>query len=169
MGKGTWADVAMAAVFLLLPVGGSYFKAAKKAANVADGTTDVARAGTEAGDLAAGTKKIAQADNVGDAGAKGGVYRLKDPDTGQVIRTGRSGNLDVRKVQHARDKALKDYDFEVVFRTDDRNQQRGLEQLVHEAYDPPLDKINGIRLNNPNRDLYLRAADDFIAKYGVSK
>jgi hypothetical protein len=61
-GKGTWADVAMAAVFLLLPVGGSYFKAAKRASNVAEGATDPARVMNEAGDLAKGAKAVAKAE-----------------------------------------------------------------------------------------------------------
>jgi hypothetical protein len=68
MGKGTWADVAMAAVFLLLPVGGSYFKAAKKAANVVEeGASAVRQVGTKVDDLAEGAKGAAKADNVGDA------------------------------------------------------------------------------------------------------
>ena len=71
MGKGTWADVAMAAVFLLLPVGGSYFKAAKKASNVVEeGSSAVRQVGTKVDDLAEGAKGAAKADDVGDA-AKG--------------------------------------------------------------------------------------------------
>jgi len=68
LGKATWADVAMAAAFLLLPgVGGAaVMKLMKKAANVADGVADGARTANKAGDLAKGAKGAAKADNVGD-------------------------------------------------------------------------------------------------------
>jgi Pretoxin HINT domain len=95
------------------------------------------------------------------AGAsRGGTYKLVDPETGQVMRTGRSKNLDTRKGQHRRDPAHKDLDFEVDRRTDDYAQQRGREQVIHDTYDPPLDKIEPISPTNPHRGEYLDAAKD---------
>jgi hypothetical protein len=92
--------------------------------------------------------------------AKGGTYKLVDPDTGQVMRTGRSGNLAQRQAQHARDPELSDYDFEVDRRTDIYAQQRGREQIIHDQYDPPLNKIRPIRPDNPNRQKYLDAGQE---------
>jgi len=102
----------------------------------------------------------------GDKSARGGVYRLVDPETDQIMRTGRTGNLAQREAQHARDRILGRYKFEVVARSDDKLVQRGLEQMAHDFWDPPLDKINGIRLDNPNRDLYLNAASRFMQIHG---
>ena len=44
------------------------------------------------------------------------------------MRTGRTGNLAKREAQHALDPALKDCEFEPVYRTDNYAEQRGLEQ-----------------------------------------
>jgi hypothetical protein len=87
--------------------------------------------------------------------ASGGTYVLKDPVTGQVMRTGRTGNLAQRKVQHASSPITKGLDFEVDLATDDYNAQRVREQIVHDLYNPPLNKIRPIRPNHPNRDIYL--------------
>jgi hypothetical protein len=67
-GRGSWADVAMNAAFLLAPaVGGAYFRAAKTAANALDGAGDAARAVNKVENLADATKAVGKADNVGDA------------------------------------------------------------------------------------------------------
>ena len=92
------------------------------------------------------------------AEARGGAYLLRDAETGQVMRTGRSGDLLVRQGQHARDPLLKNYDFEPVYRTDVYEAQRGLEQLLHDTYNPPLNKIRPISPTNPNLQSYLDAA-----------
>jgi hypothetical protein len=99
--------------------------------------------------------------------AVGGVYLLRDPATGQVMRTGRTNNLMRRAAEHARDPALKDYDFEPVHRTDNHAEQRGLEQMLHDQYNPPLNKINPINPANFNRQIYLDAAQLFRNRRGV--
>src|SRR5260370_26875710 len=71
---------------------------------------------------------------------KGGVYALRDPATERVMRTGRTKNLESREAQHGRDPLLRDFKFEPLFRTDDYNKQRGLQQLVDELLEPPLNK-----------------------------
>jgi hypothetical protein len=49
--------------------------------------------------------------------ARGGVYILRDIEGG-VVRSGRTNDLVRRGAEHLRDPVLKDYDFEVVYRTD---------------------------------------------------
>jgi hypothetical protein len=61
----------------------------------------------------------------GGAVPRGGMYVLRDPATGQVMRTGRSGDLAQRAAQHGRDPALRDLTFEPVHRTDVYAEQRG--------------------------------------------
>jgi hypothetical protein len=48
--------------------------------------------------------------------------------------------------------------------TDDYSVQRGHEQMLHDAYNPPLDKIRPISPDNPRQDHYLKAAQQFIQK-----
>jgi hypothetical protein len=102
---------------------------------------------------------------VPNAGAvpSGGTYVLRDA-TGKVVRSGRTNNLDRRMAEHARDPALKGYKFEAVHRTDVYTEQRGLEQLLHEAHRPPLNKINGIDPNNPRLSIYRNAAQSFLQR-----
>lgn len=85
-----------------------------------------------------------------------------------VVWTGRTNNLARREGEHGRDKKLKDYRFEVIFRTDNYSEQRGLEQLAHESHGrPPLNRVNGINPYNPRRNHYPNAADDFLMRFGV--
>jgi hypothetical protein len=88
----------------------------------------------------------------------GGTYKLVDSNTGEVVRTGRTKNLEVRQKQHARDPELKKYEFEVDKRTDNYAEQRGREQIIHDKYKPKLNKIKPIRDDNPKREEYLEAA-----------
>jgi hypothetical protein len=46
-------------------------------------------------------------------------------------------------------------------------QQWGLEQLVHDACSPALNRINPISPTNPIRGVYLDAAELFLAQYGA--
>jgi hypothetical protein len=85
------------------------------------------------------------------------------------VRTGRTNNLERRAAEHARNPDLAKYKFETVFRTDVKADQRGLEQLAHDFYAPPLNRINPISPTNPNRDGYLDAAFNFLRQYGVAK
>jgi YD repeat-containing protein len=94
--------------------------------------------------------------------ARGGVYLLRDPESGAVVRTGRSNNLARREAEHARDERLSAYAFEEVYRTDDYATQRGLEQVVHDRYQPPLNHIRPISPNNARRDVYMRAAERYL-------
>jgi RHS repeat-associated protein len=93
--------------------------------------------------------------------ARGGTYLLRDAE-GNVARTGRTNDLLRREAEHARDPALKDLDFEPVHRTDVYNEQRGLEQLLHDTYNPPLNKVRPISPNNPNLQKYLDAANGYF-------
>lgn len=102
----------------------------------------------------------------GDELAQGGVYALRDPVTGQVVRTGRTNSLTRRAGEHLRDPALADFEFEVIARTDVYAQQRGLEQLAHDAYSPALNRIRPVSRSNPALTTYMDAADDFLSVYG---
>lgn len=55
------------------------------------------------------------------------------------MKSGRSKDLALRGAEHGRDSRFRDFDFEPVHVTDDYAQQRGLEQMLHEAYQPPFD------------------------------
>ena len=102
----------------------------------------------------------------GDEAIRGGVYVLTDPATGKVMRSGRTKHLDVRKAQHKRDPALRQYRFDAVERTDVYAEQRGLEQLVHDTYSPPLNKVRPISPRNPRREQYLNAAEQYYHRRG---
>jgi hypothetical protein len=78
------------------------------------------------------------------------------------MRTGRSNDLARRASEHARDPALRDYVFEEVHRTDVYTEQRGLEQMLHEHYNAPLDKINAIDAKSPRLQEYMDAARAFL-------
>jgi RHS repeat-associated protein len=96
---------------------------------------------------------------------KGGTYLLRNAE-GAVMRTGRSKDLARRALEHGRDAELKDLSFEVVHRTDVRSEQRGLEQMLHDAYDAPLNAIRPISPRNPRMDEYMDAARGFIERLG---
>jgi RHS repeat-associated protein len=101
---------------------------------------------------------IRQADRLVDTLAKGGTYRLVDPATDQVMRTGRSKDLLRREREQAR--AFPELDFQIDRRTDVYAQQRGREQVLHDTYKPPLNKINPISPRNPRFDEYMRGAEE---------
>ena len=89
---------------------------------------------------------------------KGGTYVLRDPDTGQVMRTGRTKDHKRREKEHKQQPETKTLQYDRETRTDDYSIQRGQEQLLHDEYKPPLDKIRPISPQNPRRDEYLDAA-----------
>lgn len=93
----------------------------------------------------------------GSDAPKGGTYMLIDGD-GAVVRTGRTNNLARREKEHGRDPALIDFRFREVHKTDVRSEQRGLEQMLHDKYQPPLNKIRPISPTNPKIDEYMDAA-----------
>jgi RHS repeat-associated protein len=94
--------------------------------------------------------------------ARGGTYILRDAETGQVMRTGRTNDLLRREAEHARDIILKDFEFEPVHRTDIPAARRGLEQMLHDEFKPPLNKIRPIDPANPRFEEYMDAAKEFL-------
>jgi hypothetical protein len=90
--------------------------------------------------------------------ARGGTYLLRDPETGQIMRTGRTKDLERRAKEHRRADETADLEFEVDRRTDVYAEQRGREQILHEKYRPPLNKIAPICSKNSRRQGYLQAA-----------
>jgi hypothetical protein len=88
---------------------------------------------------------------------------LRDPDTGEVRRTGQTNNLDRREKEHARGQDTKDLDFEVDRRSNDPIARRGREQIIHDehpearAENGGLNKVNPISQSNPNRDEIMAA------------
>jgi len=93
---------------------------------------------------------------------KGGVYLLRDKISGSVMRTGRTNNLLRRELEHARNSDLEEFRFETIYKTNNYDQQRGLEQMLHDQFIPPLNRINPISPTNLNREDYLNAAHDFL-------
>jgi RHS repeat-associated protein len=107
-------------------------------------------------------------DPLGLACKQGGTYVLEN-DEGVVMRTGRSNDLARRELEHARDPALEDFKFKIVHETNIRAEQRGLEQLLHDKFKPPLNKVRPISPLNPRRGTYLKAADNYLNEAGVGK
>ena len=93
---------------------------------------------------------------------QGGTYVLRDLETGEVVRSGRTGDLTRRRAEHARDEILSNYQFEITALTNVKAEQRGLEQLLHEQCNPVLNKINAVSPTNPNLHTYLDAANNFL-------
>jgi len=114
----------------------------------------------KAGKTAKRARQIEKAEEA--ARAKGGTYLLKDPETGQVMRTGRTNDHERRRSEHKRHPETKPLDYEPVYKLDDKNTRRGLEQILHDEHQPPLDKIRPISPDNPNRDKYLKAARSYL-------
>jgi len=104
------------------------------------------------------------AGNAGIAGspAEGGIYVLRNPQTQEIVRSGRTNNLNRRSVEHRYNPLTRPYDFEPVYRTDNYKAQRGLEQTVHDTYKPPLNKINPISPKNKKRPEYMGEARRFL-------
>ena len=94
----------------------------------------------------------------------GGAYTLRDPETEEVQRSGRTNDLDRRRGEHARGKETKGLDFQVENRTNSPNARRGLEQMLHDKHQPPLDKINPIAPTNPKKGTYIEAALKFLRR-----
>ena len=95
------------------------------------------------------------------ASAKGGTYVLSDPETGQVMRTGRTKDHKRREKEHRFHPETKQLGYEVELESDVYSVQRGHEQMLHDKHKPPLDKIRPISPLNPRRDQYLKAAQQF--------
>jgi hypothetical protein len=94
---------------------------------------------------------------------KGGAYVLRDKKTGKVMRGGQTNNHKRREGEHSRDRILGKYRYDPVYKTDDYATRRGLEQMLHDKYDPPLDKQRPIDPRNREKfQRYLGAARRFL-------
>ena len=92
--------------------------------------------------------------------ARGGTYKLRDPSTGQVRRTGKTNDLNRRQKEHGRGRDARDLDFEVDRRSDNEVARRGREQRIYDQHpEADLNKKRPISPNNPRRDEYLREGD----------
>ena len=98
---------------------------------------------------------------------KGGVYLFKDHTTGTVERSGRTSDLQRREKEHLKNPETGGLKFEAKYKTDNYNEQRGLEQKVHDDYNPPMNKIKPIRDNNPKKPIYEKAASDYLKTHTV--
>jgi len=134
---------------------GSVLRAGEATLEVAGDLRKVERAAIKGKKAARLAEEIEQG---ASASAKGGTYVLRDPETGQVMRTGRTKDHKRRANEHKQQPETKQLDYERATRTDDYSIQRGQEQLLHDEYKPPLDKIRPISPQNPRRDEYLDAA-----------
>jgi RHS repeat-associated protein len=135
----------------------------------ADDTERVARLDAQVLLSFAGAKGLGAlgraAEEAAPALTKGGTYVLRNL-AGDVMRVGRTNNLVRREAEHALDPILKDFRFDPIHRTDSYAEQRGLEQMLHDVYDPPLDKINPISPRNSNYDSYMGAANRYLDRTG---
>lgn len=103
---------------------------------------------------------------------KGGVYSMRDPETDAVVRTGRSKDLQSRESAHGRDAELAGYRFQVGYRTDVYEEQRGLEDLLYNRHPEAqkanggLNKIRAISPLNPRGSTYRKAATNYLQGNG---
>jgi Pretoxin HINT domain len=95
---------------------------------------------------------------VGDPNAKGGVYALVSRGSGKVMRTGHAVNLVSRKSNHF--KEFPDLKFVVLYRADDYEVRRGLEEIVENRYTPMLRNNRAIDITKKfdKRTAYIAAA-----------
>jgi RHS repeat-associated protein len=95
---------------------------------------------------------------------KGGVYSLKDGD-GNVQRTGRSNDLERREKEHNKGAETGELEFQIEYKTDVYDEQRGLEDYIHNKYDQPkLNKVKPIADKNPRIHQYKDAAEEYLKK-----
>ena len=97
--------------------------------------------------------------------ARGGTYVLRDAE-GTVVRSGRTNDLARREAEHLRDPNLAEYQFEPAYRTDVYAEQRGLEQILHDRYNPALNKIRPISPSNKRLPTYMDAAQKYLLEHG---
>jgi hypothetical protein len=113
---------------------------------------------------------------IGPSNAKGGVYQLRDPETGRIMRTGQATNLNTRMRVHG--KMYPNLDFEVVYRTDNPAELDALEQMLYDAHPEAhisqggLNKIaplsQKVAARFPARYARaLQAGADFLERYGL--
>ena len=135
-----------------------------KAASKADEAATVVRQAENVGELASRAEDVARAGNrapTTPAAAtantpSGGVYTLRDPVNDGVQYVGRTSNLTRREAEHR--VAHPDLRLRPEFRSDNYEVQRGAEQILHDRYQPPLNKIQPISPRNPRRAQYINTA-----------
>jgi hypothetical protein len=101
---------------------------------------------------------------IGPASAQGGTYVLRDSRTGDVVRVRRTKNLERRRSEHRRDAERGELEFEVRHRTDEVAEQ-GLEQSLHDDFNPRLDRIRPVDPDNPRSERYSQAAERFLERW----
>jgi hypothetical protein len=138
---------------------GSVLRAGEATLEVAGDLRKVERAAIKGKKTAQLAEEVEQGAAVS---AKGGTYVLQDPDTGQVMKTGRTNDHHRRGLEHRRHPDTEDLRYRLESRTNDYPVQRGHEQMLHDEYNPPLDKIRPISPKNPRREEYLKAAREHI-------
>lgn len=100
---------------------------------------------------------------------RGGVYTLRDPETGAVVRTGRAQILAERALAHARDPELSEFRFQVEYQTNDFNTQKVLERMLYDQYPEARAANGGLNYRSPLVDTdpmyetYMQAARDYLA------
>ncbi|MEN4013074.1 MAG: GIY-YIG nuclease family protein [Bellilinea sp.] len=156
-----WAALGLDALSLALPFVPAGGMAIRLAAH-ADDLGDVLKLVNRPADIVHNAKVVDQAlgggEEVIEAIARGGTYRLLDPLTGEVQYVGHTKNLVRRLVEHRRDPIKGRLEFDVDWRTDDYGIQRGREQMLYDLYHPLLNHIQPISLKNPRIREYLNAA-----------
>jgi hypothetical protein len=125
-----------------------------------DAAEKIARIATAAYGGAKGVQGMVQAAEEKPGGVRGGTYKLRDPETGQVRRTGRTGDLARRRVEHARNPETSELRFEVDKTTDSYPAQRGREQRIYDQHpEADLNRARPIDPKNPRMEEYLREGD----------
>ena len=82
------------------------------------------------------------------------------------MRSGRTNDLARREAEHLRDPDLAEYKLDEVYRTDNYAEQRGLEKILHDQYNPALNKIRPISPTNKNLPTYMDAAQKYLLERG---
>lgn len=100
---------------------------------------------------------------MGDVAPTGGVYSIRNPN-GQVVRVGRTKDLFSRQGQYYRDPNYFDLEFVREYLVNDYATQRGLEQMMYDQYQPPLNIYRPIGITNPNIMNYINSALVFLNK-----
>jgi RHS repeat-associated protein len=97
--------------------------------------------------------------------ARGGVYTLRNPGTGEVRYVGRSKDLKKRRSSYKNAKRYPikcELDFRPELETDSYPAQRGGEQLLKDKLGGDLNKDNPISPKNKNRTKYIKAGCNCI-------
>jgi len=127
LGRATTAIASEVAIDVLTDGLGSValLRKVEKVAEAADHVRDAEKVVEKAAQTAEKVEAASAA-----ARAKGGVYVLRDRETGQVVRTGRTNDHERRRDEHNRPPETKPLKYQVVNRVDDPDVKRGLEQMV---------------------------------------